>query len=137
MQMGDEQNAETVGRLFEAFGRGDIPGAMEFFAEDVDFRSPVTRIHHQALTWARPRHGREEVRRFFGEMAAEVRPEPFEVLTLVARDDMVAVEGRNRGTVNATGVQFVHDWAMFFSFRDGRIVRCYHYYDTADLLAAF
>ncbi|WP_317064141.1 nuclear transport factor 2 family protein [Methanoculleus caldifontis] len=135
--MGDEQNAETVGRLFEAFGRGDIPGAMEFFAEDVDFRSPVTRIHHQALTWARPRHGREEVRRFFGEMAAEVRPEPFEVLTLVARDDMVAVEGRNRGTVNATGVQFVHDWAMFFSFRDGRIVRCYHYYDTADLLAAF
>jgi uncharacterized protein len=109
--MGESQNVEVVKRLFAAFGRGDIPGAMEFFVEDVDVRSPVTRTTHETITWARPRHGRREVMQFFSEMAAWVAPEPFEVLNIIAQGDLVAVEGRNAGTIRSTGRRFTHDWA--------------------------
>jgi len=135
--MNEEQNVEIVRRVFEAFGRGDIITAMEYFAEDVDFQSPVVRSRHETLTWARPRHGRREVMQFFSEMAAKVAPEPFEVQDIIAQGDQIAVEGRNKGTVSSTGKRFEHDWVMIISFRNGKITRCYHYYDSADILAAF
>jgi ketosteroid isomerase-like protein len=136
-QVTEEQNVELAKKLFEAFGRGDIPGAMEFFAEEIDFRSPVTRTIHETLTWAHPRHNRQEVMQFFAEMSAEVAPEPFEVLKIIAQGEHIAVEGRNRGTVRSTGKEFIHDWVMILSFRNGKIARCYHYYDSADILAGF
>jgi uncharacterized protein len=135
--MGESQNVEVVKRLFAAFGRGDIPGAMEFSVDDVDVRSLVTPTTHETITWARPRHGRREVMQFFSELAAWVAPEPFEVLNIIAQGDLVAVEGRNAGTIRSTGRRFTHDWVMVFSFENGRITRNYHYYDSADLLAGF
>jgi len=135
--MSEEQNVRVVKRLFEAFGHGDIPAAMEFFAEDVDFQSPVARTRHETLPWARPRRGRREVMQFFAEMAAEITPEPFEIRDIMAKWDKVVVEGRNRGTVRRTGKRFIHDWVMVFSFRNGKITRNDHYYDSADLLAAY
>jgi uncharacterized protein len=137
MGMGEEQNERVVRRLFEAFGRGDIPAALEFFAEDVEFRSPVTRTGHDILPWARPRRGRREVLQFFSEMGAEVAPEPFQVLSMISKGDTVVVEGRNIGTVRSTGKGFTHDWVMVFTFRDGKITRNDHYYDSADLMAAY
>jgi len=135
--MSEEQKERVVRRLFEAFGRGDIPAAMELFGEDVEFRSPVTRTRHDILTWARPRRGRREVLQFFSEMGAEVAPEPFQVLGMISKGDTVVVEGRNSGTVRSTGTRFTHDWVMVFSFRDGKITRNDHYYDSAGLLAAY
>jgi ketosteroid isomerase-like protein len=131
------RNEAVVRRLFDAFGRGDIPAAMELFAEDVVFRSPVTHTRHETLGWARPRRGRREVLQFFSELAGAVAPEPFEVLGMISKGDTVVVEGRNSGTVRSTGTRFTHDWVMVFSLRDGKITRNDHYYDSADLLAAY
>ncbi|MDD1679201.1 MAG: nuclear transport factor 2 family protein [Methanomicrobiales archaeon] len=135
--MNKEKNVEVVKRLFDAFGRGDIPAAMELFDEEIDSKSPVVRTTHTTLTWAHPRRGRQEVMQFFSEMAAKVAPEPFEVVNIIAQGDQVAVEGRNKGTVRSTNKRFEHDWVMIFSLKDGKITRCYHYYDSADILAAF
>lgn len=65
-----------------------------------------------------------------GELAA--------VIELVAdgQEDRVVVEGKNCGTVHATGRTYDHDWVMLFTVRDKRIVRFRHYYDTADLVDA-
>ena len=37
----------------------------------------------------------------------------------------------------STGRSYEHDWAMVLTVQDGLIVRARHYYDTADVLAAF
>jgi ketosteroid isomerase-like protein len=48
----------------------------------------------------------------------------------------VVVEGRNKGTVLATGETYDHEWVMVFTIRDGKVVRFRDFYDPADIEAA-
>jgi len=135
--MTELKNVQTIKEHFEAFGRGDMQSALSIVAEDVDWQSPVTRTQPKEITWAAPRHNREEVIQFFKELADKVQPEKFEVIGFIAQGDKVVVEGRNQGQIKSTGLSYEHDWVMVFTVRDGKIVRHRHYYDTADVLAAF
>jgi steroid delta-isomerase-like uncharacterized protein len=135
--MNENSNIELILRLFEAFGEGDIPKALEMFSEDVEFQSPVTRAEHKYITWSGKRSGRGEVASFFKEMNESVSTDKMEVLDLVAKDEKVFVEGRNSGVVRSTGKRYEHDWIMTFEISEGRITRNMHYYDTADITKAF
>ena len=42
-----------------------------------------------------------------------------------------------KSTKDQTEDEITHDWVMVFSLRDGKITRNDHYYDSADILAAF
>jgi len=132
-----EKNVDIIKRMFEAFGRGDIPAVLGMFSEDIEFQSPVTRVEHVEISWSHPRRGREQVAQYFKELAEKVQPEPFEVLGTIAQGDKVVVEGRNRGRVKSTGRTYEHDWVMIFTLREGKITSFRHYYDTADVSAAF
>ena len=133
----EEKSLQVVQQHFAAFGQGNIQGALETFAESVDFQSPVTRTAPAEISWARQRHSREEVAAFFKELSEKMQIERMETLGFTAQDDRVVVEGRNRGTVKSTGCIYEHDWVMLFTVREGKIVRARHYYDTADIVAAF
>ncbi len=135
--MSAQENVQVVQQMFAALGQGNLKAALDTFAEDVDFRSPVTRVKSAEISWAKPRHGPGEVVAFFVELLQKVQFERMEVLEITAEDDRVVVEGKNRGTVNSNGRAFEHDWVMLFTLRDGKIVRNWHYYDTADIVAAF
>lgn len=135
--MSEEENVEAVKRLFAAIERGDLASALEMLTEDVDWRSPVTRIGHADISWACPRHGRGQVAQFFRELGEKVRPEPFALLGFTAQGDRVIVEGSNKGRVNSTDRTYEHDWVMVFTLQKGKIARCWHYYDTADVAEAF
>ena len=133
----EEQNIQVVKRNFEAFGQGDIQGALNTFAENVDFQSPVTRHAHQEMSWARPRHSRGEVADFFKELAEKMLVRSMEPREFTAQGDRVIVEGKNTGIVKSTGRSYEHDWVMVFTIQDGKIIKHRHYYDTADVLVAF
>jgi hypothetical protein len=135
--MGEQENVQAVQQMYAAFGRGDLPAVLEMLAEDVDWQSPVSRTEPEELSWARPRHSREEVAIYFKELLEKVQPEQMETLDFTAQGDRVIVEGRNRGTVKSTGRTYEHDWVMVFTLRKGKIVRFRHYYDTADIVVAF
>lgn len=123
--------------MFAALGQGDLKAALDTFAEDVDFRSPVTRVKSEEISWSKPRHSRKEVAEFFIEVHKKVQLGRMEVSEITAEGDRVVVEGKNRGTVNSNGRAYEHDWVMLFTLRDGKIIRNWHYYDTADIVAAF
>jgi ketosteroid isomerase-like protein len=125
---------KVVHELYASLERGDLPGAIELVAEEVDWQSPVTRTHSPEIPWSRVRCTKKEVTEFFKEMGQRVKPEGFKLFQITAQDDRVVVEGQNRGTVHSTGQKYEHDWVMIFSVRDGKIVRLRHYYDTADLV---
>ncbi|OGO02716.1 MAG: hypothetical protein A2Y72_06400 [Chloroflexi bacterium RBG_13_53_26] len=133
----EQQNLQVVQQLFAAFGRADLPAALSTLGENVDFQSPVTRNAPAQISWAKPRHSREEVAAFFKELAEKMQIERMEALEYTAQSGRVVVEGRNRGIVRATGRTYEHDWVMVFTLQDGKIIRHRHYYDTADILAAF
>jgi ketosteroid isomerase-like protein len=135
--MAEHENVRLIKEHFAAFGRGDVKSALGIVAENVDWQSPVTRSQPEEITWAAPRHSREEVLQFFQELADKVQPEKFEIIGFIAQDDKVVVEGRNKGLIKSTGRSYEHDWVMVFTVRDGKIVRHRHYYDTADVAAAF
>lgn len=131
-----DENVLLVQRQFEAFGRGDVEVALAAVNGDVDWQAPVS-AHADALPWAGPRRGRQQVANYFRQLAGAVRPEPFEDLTFTAAGDRVVVEGRNRGIVVATGKPYEHQWVMVFTIRGGQVVRFRHYYDPADIAHAF
>lgn len=132
-----QDNSKVVRELFAAFGRGDIKSALNLFDDSIEFQSPVTRNALTEITWSKVRHGKAEVAEFYSELAAKMQTEAMNVTRLIADGEHVAVEGMNRGTVRSTGTRYEHDWVMIFSFRNGKITRCVHYYDTADLVVAF
>ena len=133
----EEKNVQFIKEHFAAFGRGDVESAVSMVAGNVDWQSPVSRTQPEEITWAAPRHNQEEVKQFFRELASKVQPEGFEIIGFIAQGDQVVVEGRNRGQVKSTGKSYEHDWIMVFTILEGKIVRHRHYYDTADVVAAF
>ena len=135
--MNEQENVQVVQKLFAAFGQGNIPAALDILAEDVDWQSPVRRSPPGEISWAKPRHGRTEVAKFFKELSEKMQIELMETLEFTAQGDRVVVEGRNRGSVRSTGRTYEHDWVMVFTVRGGKIVTHRHYYDTADILVAF
>lgn len=135
--MSTQDNIKVVQQMFTALGQGNLTTVLDTFADDVEFRSPVTRAKSAEITWSKPRHGRDEVAAFFKELNEKIQFERMEVLEITAEGDRVVVEGRNRGTVRSTGRKYEHDWVMIFTLEGGKIVRNQHYYDTADILMAF
>ena len=101
--MNEQENVQVVQQMFAAFGQGNLPAVLDTLAEDVYWQSPVTRTVSREISWARPRHSREEVATFFKELFEGVQPERMETLEFIAQGDRVIVEGKNRGTVKSTG----------------------------------
>lgn len=133
----EQENLEIVKHMFEMVERGNIPGALEMLAQEVYWQSPVTRTGSKELSWYKPRHNRREVAEYFKELGEKVKPDKFEFLNFTVQGDHVVIEGKNRGTVIATGNVYEHDWMMIFELRNKKIIRHLHYYDTADLLKYF
>ena len=136
--MGSEENVEIIKNMFTAFEKGNIPCVLNMLAADVKWQSPVTSIlDRDTVTWARPRKGHKEVAAFFNELVEKMIPEPFEVLGFTSQGDRVIVEGRNGGSIRKTGKRYEHNWIMVLELFEGKITSCRHYYDLADLVAAF
>jgi ketosteroid isomerase-like protein len=130
-------NVAIARQFFVALEQGNLPGAIEFVGEEVDWQSPVTRTHPPEIPWSQIRRTKKEVTEFFKELGQKAKPEGFNLLQITAQDNRVVVEGQNRGTVHKTGQTYEHDWVMIFSFRDNKIIRFRHYYDTGDLVESF
>lgn len=130
-----DDNIAMVRQQFEAFGRGATDVALAAVADEVDWLAPVS-ARPGSLPWAGHRRSRQQVADYFRELSSAVRPQPFQDLIYTAAGDRVVVEGRNRGTVLATGRPYEHEWVMVFTIRDGQVVRFRHYYDPADITQA-
>ena len=52
------ENVAVVRGLFAALERGDLPGAIQFVGEEVDWQSPVTRTHPPEIPWSRIRRNK-------------------------------------------------------------------------------
>ena len=134
--MNAHDNVQIVQQMFAALGQGNLAAALETYSENVDFRSPVTRTMSAEISWAKPRHSREEVAEFFKELSEVVAIEKMEPLEITAEGNRVIVEVKNRFIVRSNGRNLEHDVVMVFKLREGKIVRNWHYYDTMDVLAA-
>ncbi len=137
METKERKNLQTVQTFISAIGSGDIPQAMDTLAEDVYWESPVSLSPPPELSWAKSRHGKQQVMQFIEDMWSVVQPYVMDTLGVIAQGDRVIIEGRHQCQVRSTGKFYDHQWVQVFILKDGLITSHQQYYDTAQILEAF
>ena len=133
----EKDNIRIVKDVFAAINRRDILSVTNLLDEKVDWQSPATRTLVKEIPWSKPRHGRSEVSAFFREILDMLKIDELSYSTIVADGDTVHVEGTTRGSAVPTGCFYGSDWMMSFTLRNGKIIRLRHYFDSANIAAAF
>lgn len=127
------ENVSTVGEIYAAFGRGDVPAILSRLADDVAWEHDF--VDH-GIPWIKARKGHEEVVGFFRDLAA-LQITKFTVLNLLAGGNQVASVIELEATVVATGKRIrdleMHLWTFA---EDGRVSRFRHVADTHQHLLA-
>ena len=131
--MSAEENRGTVRSIFEAFGRGDVPGVLEHVSEDVTWKAPGTDV----VAYFGDRSVHAGATEFFVRLGDSVDFEHFEPGAYIAEGHRVVVLGRERGRVKGTGKTFDNDWALVFTSGGGKVTGFQCYENTAAIAEAF
>jgi uncharacterized protein len=120
-----EQSLEIIKSAYAAFERGDVPGLLGAFAEDIEWYEaegmPYGGLH---------RGGEAVAQNVFGPIAEDVEGFAVTPKEFMSTGDTVAVVVNYTGTGKSTGkpldIPVVHVWEV----RDGKIVRFRQFIDT-------
>lgn len=131
-----QDHLATVGAIYAAFGKGDIPAILDRMADDVHWEEWADNSAQKAgVPWMLPRQGKEGVLEFFKVMGG-LQVTDFRVLSLMAGGSQVAVEFEIEFAVPSTGRRLRDQEMHLWTFDDsGKVVRLRHYTDTAKHIA--
>lgn len=121
------KSCDIVKALYEAFGKGDVAAVLGAFDPQIEWTEAENFLYADGNPYVGPQAVAEGV---FQRLVSDI--EDFAVLPehFIDDHDTIAVEGRYRGRMKATGTpvdaQFVHVWRL----RDGKVVRFQQYTDT-------
>ncbi len=121
-------NASMVGKLYAAFGRGDIA----FIADHIDDHCQWIASGKGVLPTGGVYHGKEALNFFkkLGELETFTSFNPVAIHNL-PHDEVIAL-GNMTGTSKITGKSVSSDWAMHWKFNHkGKVIFFQEYFDTA------
>ena len=128
----ETDNTEQVTRIFEAFGRGDVPYIVGQLADDARFTSHLDPI----VPWAGDYTGKDNVTRFFQALGGAVDVADHPVHAVVAQGDTVVARGDVSFRVRATGKAGSSSWVYIFRLANGQ-VQSYEQFNDPGLANAF
>lgn len=131
--MSETSNVQLVREGYADFLAGNIPGVLERFAESFEFTVPGA----PEVPYAAPSRNREELARFFQGLDEHIVMNVFEPREFFALGDRVVALGHYAGEVRRNGHKFAADWAMVWTFRDGKVARLQELSDPTSLKAGF
>ena len=126
-------HAATVGKLYEAFGRGDIPFILNHIADDCKFVGAGEGVLPQGGTYI----GKDAVN-FFKKLGDNVEFETFQPRSIKNIDtNEVVAFGYMAGKSKTTGKRSSSDWVMHWKFNDeGKAVYFQDFFNTASAYIA-
>lgn len=127
-------NVATVGKVYEAFGRGDAAAVAAACADDTVWDFDVA---DSDVPWHLPVRSRGEVPRFLGAFVENVELKQFEPASFIHSGEDVIAHIRISYMVRRTGKVVTMDQLHWWTLRDGRIARLRHFEDTAQVLGAW
>jgi ketosteroid isomerase-like protein len=133
--MSETRNTQMVKDAYAAFLRGDVNTVLSMLDDSVQWEG--AKGGEGVVPTSGLRRGRAAVGEFFSQVAANIDFELFEPQEYVAQGDMVVAIGKYAGKARPTGRAMSGDWAMVFSFRDGKITRFREFSDSAMAVRAF
>ena len=130
-------NVATVNRIYEAFGKGDIPTIIDCLADNVQWEQWVDNSAQKAgVPWMQAQKGKQGVIDFF-TIVGELEVKDFQVLSLMANETQVAAEFIFEARVPSTGNRYRDEEIHLWTFNEeGKVIGLRHYADTAKLIAA-
>jgi uncharacterized protein len=130
--MSEQQNVERVGKIYEAFGRGDVGYILDQLADDVRWQTHL----QPEVPWSGDYSGKGKVGKFFEAIANSVDVTAFRPGEFVAQGDSVVSVGEFGCRVRASGKSALTRWVFLWKFRDGRVASYEQFHDPA-IAAAF
>jgi uncharacterized protein len=128
----NEDNVDVIRRGYDAFGRGDIPGLLASFDEQILWVTPGP----PELATSGRRTGHQAVAEFFGSVNQVFDIQRFEPREFIAQGDRIVVLGSETARVRASGKTLELDWVHSFTMRNGKVVAFQEFFDTAAVVAA-
>ena len=124
----------AIGRLYAAFGRGDMDSVLAELADDVDWAAEAAST---SAPWYGLYRGKQDVPRFFAAIRGSVDISEFEVVGMTSNDTDVVAALRWSYVAKATGKRASMHMLHWWRFADGKIVFFRGVEDTEQSAAAF
>lgn len=125
--MSKDKPVEIVQAAYAAFGRGDIPGLLEYLCDDIEW----TLDGCTGDAYMRTARGKDDVMQWFAQVAALDGIQVFEPRQFLAGPDHVTVLGWERTQALPKGGVFESNWVHVWQLREGRVARFFGMFDTA------
>ena len=125
--MVESDNVALIGRIYEAFGRGDIEYIIDQLSDDVRWVTHLEPI----VPWSGDYSGRTNVPKFFDAIASSVETTSFTPHEFIAQGETVVSTGEYGCTVNATGKSSLTPWVFIWKLRDGKVASYEQFHDPA------
>lgn len=131
----EQQNVDRVKDIYYAIGHGDIPAVIGMMTEDVEIHLPGP----PEIPFAGEFHGHEGFKKFATALAEGIDwdTRKLEAKEFIAQGDKVVVIGHEQLTAKPTGKSWNTDWAMVWSFNDGKIKSLKEFHETTSIASAF
>lgn len=128
-----QDNLNIIRSLYEDFGKGDIPSVLAALDPQVDWQEAENFIYADKNPYIGPQAILEGVFMRFGSEwdGFSVSPKNFHD----AGDTVIGV-GHYSGTYKKSGRVVRAQFAHFFTFRDGKVIKFQQYTDTAQFQQA-
>jgi ketosteroid isomerase-like protein len=125
---------ETVQRIYEAFGRGDVDAILAEVADDVDWAAEAAST---SAPWYGACASKAVVPKFFEAIGASIDVTEFAPLAFTSSDTDVMVTIRFSFAVRATGRSATMNLHHWWRFAGGKVVLYRGSEDTEQTAAAF
>ncbi|MER9895355.1 nuclear transport factor 2 family protein [Mesorhizobium sp. M0119] len=122
------RGADVVKKLYDAYAKRDIEGALVDCADDVVFRWIADPVQSRYAGVAR---GKQEFLARLVALDSDFEYRRFMPVEIIDGGDKVAAQVEIHLTSRTTGDEFVLRTADFWTVRDGKIIELVEYYDTA------
>ena len=130
--MNKEKNVETVKQVYADIVAKNLEGVFNSMTDDIKWEPPFT----PEISHTKPRTGKNEIKDWIIEMAAEVTYNQVVPQAIYADDDAVIVKGFFEGRANHTGKPFQSDWVHIWKLRDGKIYYYQAFWNTDNVAKA-
>jgi len=130
--MDKEKSIATVKQIYVNVVAKNLDGVFNVLADDIRWEPPFT----PEIPHTKPRKGKNEVKDWIIEMAAELTYNQVTPQEFYADKDAVIVKGFFAGKANGTGKTFESDWVHIWKFRYGKVFHYQAFWNTNNIANA-
>jgi hypothetical protein len=116
--MGQQENLATISAIYAAFGRGDVDAILEHVADDVDWMADSTAA---MAPWHGRRTSKDDVARFFAEVAQSLEVTEFTPVAMAAGENEVFAFLRFGFRSPSSGKEGTTNLHHYWRLHDGKV----------------